>query len=399
MSLHRALLRLALAAFAFAALPALAQAPVYGGSESVFVSYADGSGDGARSPSINLGFAGYRGGAISARFQMDTGSVGIIASEDHFRPGRNARNLGPGQQTYSSSGIVENGTWWLDTVYIYDAEGNRMAEAEVPVLLVHSITCLPDARDCRPREAGGREAPRSVSEPVVEAERESLSQRVPGRRGDVIGGFQRQHIGELRGDAAADGEVVALGEQAVDEEGAAADRDGAGGRGAECLVAVGDVGFRRQHSAVAGGEALGGRDGGEGTQRVGAVGIDAEVETRSAALARAGLGHMGIDEADGRQQSEAAHLQLRARLQGRRRLLAVVARRRGLAEEREGAVGAIEVIAVAGRRIDGEIADRIAAIDRDTRGIDAAVAAGVFAHIGVEISQRDTAGEVLGEDP
>ncbi|HKF63683.1 MAG TPA: hypothetical protein VKB42_20090 [Dongiaceae bacterium] len=152
MSLHRALLRLALAAFAFAALPALAQAPVYGGSESVFVSYADGSGDGARSPSINLGFAGYRGGAISARFQMDTGSVGIIASEDHFRPGRNARNLGPGQQTYSSSGIVENGTWWLDTVYIYDAEGNRMAEAEVPVLLVHSITCLPDARDCRPRE-------------------------------------------------------------------------------------------------------------------------------------------------------------------------------------------------------------------------------------------------------
>src|SRR5262249_41530853 len=96
--------------------------------------------------------AGYRGGAISARFQMDPGSVGIIASEDHFRPGRNARNLGPGQQTYSSSGIVENGTWWLDTLYIYDAEGNRMAEAEVPVLLVHSIPCLPDARDCRPRE-------------------------------------------------------------------------------------------------------------------------------------------------------------------------------------------------------------------------------------------------------
>ena len=152
MSLHRTLLRLALAAFAFTALPALAQAPVYGGTESVFVSYADGSRDGARSPSINLGFAGHRGGAISARFQMDTGSVGIIASEDHFRPGRNARNLGPGQQTYSSSGIVENGTWWLDTVYMYDAEGNRMAEAEVPVLLVRSITCLPDARDCRPRE-------------------------------------------------------------------------------------------------------------------------------------------------------------------------------------------------------------------------------------------------------
>jgi hypothetical protein len=145
-----ALFVLALAGIAVS--PARAEAPVYTGSQSVFVSYADGSGDGERAPTINLGFAGHRDGAIAARFQMDTGSVGIIASEDHFRPGRNARNLGPGQQTYTSSGIVENGTWWLDTVNIYDADGNRVAEAEVPVLLVESVTCLPEARDCRPRE-------------------------------------------------------------------------------------------------------------------------------------------------------------------------------------------------------------------------------------------------------
>lgn len=135
-----------------AALPARAQAPVYGGTESVYVSYADGSGDGERAPSINLGFAGHRDGAISARFLMDTGSVGIIASEDRFRPSPEAQNLGPGQQIYSSSGRVENGTWWLDRVFIYDADGNRTAEAEVPVLLVESISCLPNARDCRPRE-------------------------------------------------------------------------------------------------------------------------------------------------------------------------------------------------------------------------------------------------------
>ena len=154
-----------------AAAPAGAQAPVYAGGESVFVGYADGDGADRRAPTINLGFVGHRDGEISARFIMDTGSVGIIATPDHFRPGRDARNLGPGQQTYSSSGIVENGNWWLAGVNIYDAGGSLMARAEVPVLLVDSITCLPDARDCRPRDR-----PRGVAMMGVGFARESGQQ-------------------------------------------------------------------------------------------------------------------------------------------------------------------------------------------------------------------------------
>jgi hypothetical protein len=153
------------------ATPSLAQAPVYAGGESVFVGYADGDGADRHAPTINLGFVGHRDGEISARFIMDTGSVGIIATPDHFRPGRDARNLGPGQQTYSSSGIVENGNWWLAGVNIYDAGGSLMARAEVPVLLVDSITCLPDARDCRPREQ-----PRGVAMMGVGFARESGQQ-------------------------------------------------------------------------------------------------------------------------------------------------------------------------------------------------------------------------------
>ena len=154
-----------------AAAPAGAQAPVYGGGESVFVGYADGDGADRRAPTINLGFVGHRDGEISARFIMDTGSVGIIATPDHFRPSPDARDLGPGRQIYSSSGIIENGNWWLAGVNIYDAGGSLMARAEVPVLLVESITCLPDARDCRPRER-----PRGVAMMGVGFARESGEQ-------------------------------------------------------------------------------------------------------------------------------------------------------------------------------------------------------------------------------
>ena len=77
-------------------------------------------------------------------------------------PGRDARNLGPGQQTYSSSGIVENGNWWLAGVNIYDAGGSLMARAEVPVLLVelHHLPArcagLPAARAAPGRGDDGR---------------------------------------------------------------------------------------------------------------------------------------------------------------------------------------------------------------------------------------------------
>ena len=78
---------------------------------SVFVHYANAKENPnlEKSPKINLGFDGSN---HYVPFVMDTGSVGIIASPDHFTPATGAKNLGPGRQFYSSSGIIEEGTWW-----------------------------------------------------------------------------------------------------------------------------------------------------------------------------------------------------------------------------------------------------------------------------------------------
>ena len=101
----------------------------------------------ADSPSVYVGFnsnSGYK------RFTMDTGSVGIVATQDVFQPAPEAQNLGPGQQYYSSSGSIENGTWWSGKEDIYDASGKLVATADVPVLQVTSRACAPNARSCRP---------------------------------------------------------------------------------------------------------------------------------------------------------------------------------------------------------------------------------------------------------
>ncbi len=119
----------------------------YTGTTSVFIKYtnAETNTDLEDSPRIRLGF---NGSDHHVPFIMDTGSVGIIASPDIFTPARGAKYLGQGQQIYSSSGIVENGTWWSATQQIYDADGTLVATANVPVLQVTSITCTSDPRDC-----------------------------------------------------------------------------------------------------------------------------------------------------------------------------------------------------------------------------------------------------------
>ncbi len=121
----------------------------YKEGKSVFVSYAnaDGNTDLSNSPTIYISF---NGSSQRVPFIMDTGSVGIVASSDIFTPAAGASNLGVGQQIYSSSGIIENGTWWSATQEIYDADGHLLAMSNVPVLQVTSVTCTNDARDCTP---------------------------------------------------------------------------------------------------------------------------------------------------------------------------------------------------------------------------------------------------------
>jgi hypothetical protein len=157
-----------------ASLPALAEGPpVYAGATSVRVTYANADSNRklAQSPTVKLGFVGYRQGMVAGTFVMDTGSTGIIASPDLFRPAPDARNLGPGRQIYSSSGVVENGTWWSATENIYDADGRLLAQAEVPVLQVTSVACRPQARSCRPTQH-----PRHVAMLGVGFARESRDQ-------------------------------------------------------------------------------------------------------------------------------------------------------------------------------------------------------------------------------
>ena len=121
------------------------------GGDSVFVPYDNGTSGpvSGHSPTVNLGFGD---STASTPFLMDTGSTGIVASADIFQPGPDAMNLGAGSQTYSSSGVIEVGTWYSATQNIYDSNGNLVATADVPVLQVTSIKCEQNARNCTPND-------------------------------------------------------------------------------------------------------------------------------------------------------------------------------------------------------------------------------------------------------
>jgi len=146
-----ALAGLSLIVMAVMASPAaLAQSTnLLAGGDSVFVTYDNGSNgpEAGFSPTVNLGFDD------SSSFHpaiMDTGSTGIIASPDVFKPGPDSKNLGPGRQILSSSGKIEVGTWYTATENIYDAGGKIVATADVPVLQVTRIECQANARNCTP---------------------------------------------------------------------------------------------------------------------------------------------------------------------------------------------------------------------------------------------------------
>lgn len=82
----------------------------------------------------------------SRPFVMDTGSVGIAATPENFTPKAGDIAMGSGSITYSSSGIVENGTYYLTKVGIQTGAGANTvaATALVKVLQVTSISCLPN---------------------------------------------------------------------------------------------------------------------------------------------------------------------------------------------------------------------------------------------------------------
>ena len=126
-----------------ASCPAYSQTwNLYDGDSSVDISYVSGGLD--ASPNIGVGFDD---SANAYDFVMDTGSVVVLVSADHFTPAPDAKFLGFGQQIYTSSGVVDNGEWWTAKQNIY-SDGVLVATAEVPVLRVTSVSCLPNASNC-----------------------------------------------------------------------------------------------------------------------------------------------------------------------------------------------------------------------------------------------------------
>ncbi|HXU58279.1 MAG TPA: autotransporter outer membrane beta-barrel domain-containing protein, partial [Verrucomicrobiae bacterium] len=140
------------------------------GGDTVFVPYVNGTNgpEAGLQPTVGLGFDD---SSHVSSFTMDTGSTGIVVSADLFHPGPDSKKLGPGSQTYSSSGRIEEGFWYTAKEKIYDANGNLVATAEVPVLRITRIRCTADARDCTPTND-----PKGVSIMGVGFARESSTQ-------------------------------------------------------------------------------------------------------------------------------------------------------------------------------------------------------------------------------
>lgn len=140
-----------------ASVPAEAQEgspQAYRGLHAIAIPYANGPIHMDHVPEIWMRLPG----SEPRRFGMDTGSTGIVVSREHFTPGPNDTDDGPGQLTYNSSGRVLHGTRWTTTVEIMHDRERPAATARVQVLRVERITCLHNARDCEPRER-----PRGVS--------------------------------------------------------------------------------------------------------------------------------------------------------------------------------------------------------------------------------------------
>ena len=118
----------------------------YKGKNSVFVPYANAktNADLQKAPTISLGFDGNK----PIQFIMDTGSVGIVATSDAFKPGPDAQNLGPAEIYYDSSGVIGIGTIWSATQQIYDPDGNLLATSNVPVFQITQVICASGATDC-----------------------------------------------------------------------------------------------------------------------------------------------------------------------------------------------------------------------------------------------------------
>lgn len=124
----------------------------YRGLSALEIPYANGPINAMRPPEIWLKLRG----SAPRRFGIDTGSTGIVVAAEHFRPGADDVDDGPGRLIYNSSGRILEGERYTTDVVIQRDGDTPLATARVQVLRVMNVSCMEHARDCRPgREPGG----------------------------------------------------------------------------------------------------------------------------------------------------------------------------------------------------------------------------------------------------
>ncbi|HYD04776.1 MAG TPA: hypothetical protein VEC60_03580, partial [Reyranella sp.] len=82
-------------------------------------------------PSLQLTLSGNH----TQNFTMDTGSTGIVVAQQHFTPGPNDVQLGPGNALYTSDNVLMQGTYWQTQVTVTGENGNKIT-SNVKILVV-----------------------------------------------------------------------------------------------------------------------------------------------------------------------------------------------------------------------------------------------------------------------
>ena len=114
------------------------------------ISFVNGAMSPTTGPAVNLSV----GGSPMRTFIMDTGSNGILISQDIFTPPQGSTYLGPGTETLTSSDIVYSGNLYQTNVVIHGGASNNtpVATSSVVVLQVTSTSCTSTVRGCTPSD-------------------------------------------------------------------------------------------------------------------------------------------------------------------------------------------------------------------------------------------------------
>jgi len=119
--------------------------PAAGGAFLTYVNNPASRGAIEKSPELKISV----GGNASVAAVMDTGSTGIVISEDAIVDASQLIRKGDDSITYSSSGKIMSGWRAEGVVTITGANGQGITTETIPMLVVTRISCVKNARHCQ----------------------------------------------------------------------------------------------------------------------------------------------------------------------------------------------------------------------------------------------------------